>query len=202
MEVLNTGDELGRQILEDARKKASRLLEAADKECAAILAEGARAAEAEIARLRAEGEREIAALRAEMEAALPLDFQRTRLGTIQDAVAGALHRYLEGLPASDLADLVAARIRRVAGAFSGHSVTVHHGGLPADLARETVARALPEATITAVKALPDGRGIVLERDDGRVRFNCTIAEMEAEALEERREELAIAVLGRDVLEAR
>ncbi len=32
MEVLNTGEELGRQILEDARKKASRMLEAADKE--------------------------------------------------------------------------------------------------------------------------------------------------------------------------
>jgi vacuolar-type H+-ATPase subunit E/Vma4 len=201
MEVLNTGEELGRQILEDARKKASRMLEAVDKECAAIREEGRRVAEAEIARLRAEGDRQIAALQAEMKAALPLDFLRTRLGFILDTVAAALRAFLEGLSLGDLAGILEGRIAKAAGALAGRTVTVRHGGLSAELARQTVARAAPGIAISAVHPLPEGRGIEIESDDGRVRFRCTTAELEAELLEERREELAVAALGREALEA-
>jgi vacuolar-type H+-ATPase subunit E/Vma4 len=201
MEVLNTGEELGRQILEDARKKASRMLEAVDKECAAIREEGRRVAEAEIARLRAEGDRQIAALQAEMKAALPLDFLRTRLGFIQDTVAAALRAFLEGLSLGDLAGILEGRIAKAAGALAGRTVTVRHGGLAAELARQTVARAAPGIAISAVRPLDGGKGIEIESDDGRVRFRCTTAELEAELLEERREELAVAALGREVLEA-
>jgi vacuolar-type H+-ATPase subunit E/Vma4 len=201
MEVLNTGEELGRQILEDARKKASRMLEAVDKECAAIREEGRRVAEAEIARLRAEGDRQIAALQAEMKAALPLDFLRTRLGFIQDTVAAALRAFLQGLSFGDLAGILEGRIRKAAGALAGRTVTVRHGGLSAELARQTVERAAPGIAISAVRPLDGGKGIEIESDDGRVRFRCTTAELEAELLEERREELAVAALGREALEA-
>ncbi len=201
MEVLNTGEELGRQILEDARKKASRVLEAVDKECAAIREEGRRVAETEISRVRADGDRTIAAMRAEMEAALPLDFLRTRLGFIQDTVTAALRAFLEGLSLGDLAGILEGRIRKAAGALAGRTVTVLHGGLDARLARQTVERAVPGIAISAVRPLPAGRGLEIESDDGRVRFRCTTAELEAELLEERREELAVAALGREALEA-
>jgi vacuolar-type H+-ATPase subunit E/Vma4 len=201
MEVLNTGEELGRQILEDARKKASRLLEAVDKECAAIREEGRRVAEAEIARLRADGDRQIAAMRAEMKAALPLDFLRTRLGFIQDTVVAAVRAFLEGLSLQDLAGILEGRIRKAASALAGRTVNVLHGGLDAGLARSTVERAAPGIAISVVRPLSGGRGIEIESDDGRVRFRCTTAELEAELLEERREELAVAVLGREALEA-
>jgi vacuolar-type H+-ATPase subunit E/Vma4 len=201
MEVLNTGEELGRQILEDARKKASRMLEAVDKECALIREGGRLSAEAEIARIRADGDRQIAAMRAEMEAALPLDFLRTRLGFIQDTVAATLRTFLEGLSPEDLAGILAARIGKAAGALAGRTVTVRHGGLGAGLARATVERAAPGVAIAALEPLSGGRGLEIESDDGRVRFRCTIAEMEAELLEERREELAVAALGREALEA-
>jgi vacuolar-type H+-ATPase subunit E/Vma4 len=201
MEVLNTGEELGRQILEDARKKAGRLLEAVDKECAGIREEGRRAAEEQIARLRADGDRKRAAMRAEMEAALPLDFLRTRLGFIQNTVTEALRAFFDGLSFEDLAGIVEGRIQKAAGALAGRSVTVLHGGLSEGLARSTVERAAPGITISAVRPLPGGKGIEIESDDGRVRFRCTTAELEDELLEERREELAVAVLGREALEA-
>jgi vacuolar-type H+-ATPase subunit E/Vma4 len=201
MEVLNTGEELGRQILEDARKKASRMLEAVDKECAAIREEGRRAAEAEIVRIRADGDRQIAALQAEMKAALPLDFLRTRLGFIQDTVSSAVRALLDSLSLEDLAGILEGRIRKAAGALAGRTVTVLHGGLGAGLARATVERAAPGIAISAARPLPAGRGIEIESDDGRVRFRCTTAELEAELLEDRREELAVAALGREVLEA-
>jgi len=201
MEILNTGEELGRQLLEDARKKASRILEAADKECAAILEADRTATEAEVARLRADGDRQVASLRAEMEAALPLDFLRTRLRFVQDTVDGALRALFASLSPEDLAGLLSARLQRVAGAFAGRSVTVLHGGLAAGLARDTVGRAMPGVAITGVKPLAEGRGLEIESDDGRVRFRCTTAELEAELLEERREELAVAIIGREALEA-
>jgi vacuolar-type H+-ATPase subunit E/Vma4 len=201
VEVLNTGEELGRQILEDARKKASRMLEAVDKECAAIREEGRRAAEAEIARLRADGDRQIEAMRAEMEAALPLDFLRTRLGFIQDTVTAAIRAFLDSLSHEDLAGILEGRIRKAAGALAGRTVTVLHGGLGAGLARQTVERAAPGIAISAVSPLPGGRGVEIESDDGRVRFRCTTSELEAELLEDRREELAVAALGREALEA-
>lgn len=201
MEVLNTGEELGRQILEDARKKASRMLEAVDKECAAIREEGRRAVEADIARLRADGDHRAAAMRAEMQSALPLDFLRTRLGFIQDTVSAAVRSFLEGLSPADLAGILEGRIRKAAGALAGRTVTVRHGVMDAGLVRQTVERAAPGLAISALRPLAGGRGIEIESDDGRVRFRCTTAELEAELLEEQREELAVAVLGREVLEA-
>jgi vacuolar-type H+-ATPase subunit E/Vma4 len=201
MEILNTGEELGRQILEDARKKAARMLEAADKECAAIRDEGRKAAEREIGRLRAESERRIAALRAEMEAVLPLDFLRTRLGFIQESLAAALRAFFEGLSPEDLAGILGGRIAEAARAFAGRAVAVRCGGLDASLARATVEHAAPSLAIDRVEPLPGATGLEIESTDGRVRFRCTTTELQAELLEERREELATAILGRDALEA-
>jgi vacuolar-type H+-ATPase subunit E/Vma4 len=201
VEVLNTGEELGRQILEDARKKASRMLESVDRECAAIRDQGRKAVEAELARLRADGDRQIAAMRAELQAALPLDFLRTRLGFIQDTVTASVRSFLAGLSLAELAGILEGRIRKAAGALAGRTVTVRHGALNAELARQTVERAAPGIAISALRPLDGGKGIEIESDDGRVRFRCTTAELEAELLEEQREELAVAVLGREALEA-
>jgi vacuolar-type H+-ATPase subunit E/Vma4 len=201
MEVLNTGEELGRQILEDARKKASRLLEAADRESAAIRAEGRKASDAEVARLAAERDRRVAALRAEMEAALPLDFLRTRLAFIQETVVAALRAFFAGLSEDDLAAIIERRIRRAAAAFAGRTITVHRAGIDEARVRALLGRALPGVGIDAVQELGGGRGVEVEATDGRVRFRCTTDELESELLEDRREELAVAVLGRDALEA-
>ncbi len=201
MEVLNTGEELGRQILEDARKKASRLLEAADRESAAIREEGRTAADAEVARLAADRDRRLAALRTEMEAALPLDFLRTRLAFIQDTVTAALRTFLAGLSADDLAAVIERRVRRAAAAFAGRTIVVRRAGIDEARVRALITRAAPGVGIDAVTEVPDGRGVEIETTDGRARFRCTTAELEAELLEDRREELAVAALGRGVLEA-
>jgi vacuolar-type H+-ATPase subunit E/Vma4 len=201
MEVLNTGEELGRQILEDARKKASRLLEAADRECAAIRAEGRKASDTEVARLSADRDRRRAALRTEMEAALPLDFLRTRLAFIQDTVVAALRTFLAGLSVDDLAAVIERRVRRAAAAFAGRTIVVRRAGIDETRVRALLGRAVPGVAIDAVQAISDGRGVEIESTDGRVRFRCTTAELESELLEDRREELAVAALGREVLEA-
>jgi V/A-type H+-transporting ATPase subunit E len=201
MEVLNTGEELGRQILEDARKKASRLLEAADRECAAVCEEVRKATDAESARLAAERDRRRAALRTEMEAALPLDFLRRRLTFIQDTVVVALRTFLAGLSVDDLAAVIERRVRRASAAFEGRTIAVRRGGIDEARVRALLGRAAPGVGIDTVQEIADGRGVEIESSDGRVRFRCTTAELEAELLEDRREELAVAALGRGALEA-
>jgi hypothetical protein len=201
MEVLNTGEELGRQILEDARKKAGRLLEAADREIAAVSEEGRKATDAESARLAADRDRRLAGLRTEMEAALPLDFLRTRLGFIQDTIVAALRAFLAGLSVDDLAAVIERRVRSASAAFAGRTIAVRRGGIDEARVRALLGRAVPGVGIDAVQVLADGRGVEIESTDGRVRFRCTTTELEAELLEDRREELAVAALGRGVLEA-
>jgi V/A-type H+/Na+-transporting ATPase subunit E len=201
MEVLNTGEELGRQILEDARKKASRLLEAADRECAAVREEGRKATDAESARLAADRDRRLAALRTEMEAALPLDFLRTRLAFIQETVVAALRAFLAGLSTEELAAIIERRVRSASAAFAGRTIAVRRGGIDEARVRALLGRAVPGVGIDAVQEITDGRGVEIESTDGRVRFRCTTAELEAEMLEDRREELAVAALGRGALEA-
>ncbi len=201
MEVLNTGEELGRQILEDARKKASRLLEAADRECAAIREESRKAADGDIARLAADRDRRLAAMRTEMEATLPLDFLRTRLAFIQETVDATLRTYLAGLSDDDLAAVIERRVRRAAAAFAGRTITVRRAGIDEARVRAFLGRALPGVGIDAMPVLADGRGVEIEATDGRVRFRCTTDEFASEMLEDRREELAAAALGREALEA-
>ena len=142
-------------------------------------------------------------MRAEMEAALPLDFLRTRLGFIQDTVdRGGPGVPRRALASRDLAGIIEGRIRKAAGALAGRTVTVRHGGLSAELARaDGAARRPGHRDFRRAARSPAARGVEIESDDGRVRFRCTTDELEAELLEERREELAVAALGREVLEA-
>jgi hypothetical protein len=136
-----------------------------------------------------------------MESQLPLDFLRIRLAFIQETVVTALRSFLDGLSAEELAAILAERVSKASGALAGRTVTIRHGGLGAELARATVARAAPKTAIAGLEPLAEGRGLEIESDDSRVRFRCTTAELEAELLDERREELATAALGREALEA-
>lgn len=207
MEVLKTGEELERQILEDARKKASRTLEAADKECQKARVELMQALEAEYARIDADGERRIAALRAQLESQLPMDFQRIRLAWVDEAVTGSLRELLARLTQEELGQILGARLREAAGVFAGKPVKVFYAGLDLAVARSTVEEAMPAACIVsleprkAASASPPASGLVVESADAKLRYRCTLAELESLLLENHREELAVTLLGREELEA-
>jgi V/A-type H+-transporting ATPase subunit E len=205
VEVLRTGEELERQILEDARRKASRTLEAAEKESQAIRGELEAQLARDVGRVEADRDRRIAALHAELEAQLPLDFMRARLAWVDGAVKRALRELFASMPGSEITAMLASRMRAAAGQFGDREVTVAWSGLTAEAARTLVEGALPRVRIVSVRAREAQHGeelttgVLVESTDGRLRFRCTLAEIESQLLEELREEVAEALLGREAL---
>ena len=205
MEVVKSGDALEKQILEDARAKASRIIAEADKECAGLRAEWQRTTEADGARLEGDRDARLAAVRHELGASLPLDFMRARLSHIQNALDKALDEYFAGLSPSDLSRVLGSLLARVAPVMHGASVVVHAAGISPEQARRVVEEKIPGVRVESVEETgqdgPRGArnvGLVLETKDGRIRFRGTLRELGAQLLEQHREELAVALLGKDV----
>ena len=197
---MKTSEELEKQILEDARKKAQRILENADKECVSVQAEWAKKLEEETARMEEDAEREMKALQSELDASLPLDFMRARLGFIEDALRSRLRALFSGFSAQEKAEIIATLLKRVEPLFKGKTVTALVNGISAEEAGKIVRAVMPEAALQEVKELPAemGEGIVLETPDGRIRYRGTFSELQERLLEEHREELKLALLGKDL----
>ena len=204
MEVLTTSDALESQILEDARNKARRILESSDKECAGVRAAGERKVLEETQRLDAARETQVIALRQELATTLPLDFMRTRLAFIQEAVAKALNDLFDGLTGAELGRIIGRMLKRAAYAFKDTSVLVLCAGMDAADARRIVAESVPGAKVEDVQPLSSadaeaaGKGIILQTTDGSRRYRGTLNQMKNLLLEEYREESVTALLGKDV----
>ena len=205
METVKTSEVLESQILDDARAKAARILEAADKECAAIRADWDRRGSDEVRRLEAVRASRIAALRQDLEALLPLDFLRSRLGFLQKAVSAALDGFFGSLDARELGRLIGRQLADASYAFTNQRLVAWTAGIAEGEARRIVTESIPGAVVQEVKQLPPesaaeaGKGLVVETADGNRRFRATLQELAALLLEEHREELVTALFGKDVL---
>lgn len=204
METVRTSEVLESQILEDARAKATRIREAADKECEAVRAEWERRDAEEARRLDAARAARIAAMRKDLEASLPLDFMRSRLGFFQKSVSGALEKLFMSLDARELGRVIGAQVARASFAFTSQRLIVWCAGIPDQEALRIVTSSIPGAVVQEVKQLPSelaaeaGKGLVVETSDGSRRFRATLQELSALLLEEHREELVGALFGKDV----
>jgi len=206
MEVLKSGDALEKQVLEDARTKASRILAEAERECAALRQEWQRKTEEEVRRIEAERDARIRAVRQELESSLPLDSMRARLAYMQEAIERALKEYFAALKPAELARIVGGMLKRMPPVFQGAKATASVSGMPALEVQRLVEENVPGIQVQEVKEMARtpgaaeavDSGIVLETTDGRVRFRGTLQELKAQLLENYREELAAALLGRDV----
>ena len=205
MEVIKSGDALEKQVLEDARIKASHLLAEAEHECDAIREEWRRRTEAEIRKMQHNRDTRIEAIRSELAASLPLDLMRARLSYMQEALDSALREFFSSLSAKDLATIVGNLLKRMPPVFRGTTAVVFASGLALSEARKIVEENVPEVTVHDVKETAQGQpgdgmdvGLVLETTDGRIRFRGTMRELSVQLLDLHREELAEALLGRDV----
>lgn len=197
MEVVKTSEELEKQILEDARKKAGKILESAEKECIEIRREGERRVAEECTVMTEATDRKIQGLQHELSASLPLDFMRKRLTFIEESLTGALQEYLDGLDAAALKEVLAVQIARARNVLRDCEVQVLAGGIPLKEASALVQEAIPGIRIGNVTGMEE-KGIVLETVDKKIRFRATIAEIRQLLLEDHREELADALLGKDI----
>jgi len=198
MEILKTSEALETQILEDARKKASRVLETVEKEIAVLRAEGEARSAGETKRLDAECEAKLRALRQELASSLPLDFMRTRLAATEQTLRERLEEFFTSMKADELERILAAMLRKPAAAFRGTRVRVSCTGIEAAAARRIVQAAMPDTAIEDVQLQADlATGIILTTVDRRIRYRATLDELAGLLMEERRGELAAALLGKD-----
>jgi V/A-type H+/Na+-transporting ATPase subunit E len=205
MEVLKSGDALEKQVLEDARTKAARILAEAERECAAVREEWHRKTEAELGRIEAEKDARIRSVRQELESSLPLDFMRARLSYIQESVDRALREHFAALAPAALARVIGRMLRQIHAVFQDAAAVAYASGMPAHDVKRMVEENIPGIKVQDVKEMEtatsaDGvdTGVVLETTNRRVRFRGTVRELSAQLLEGNREELAAALLGRDV----
>jgi len=198
MEILRTSEALETQILEDARRKAGRILEAVEKDLAALAAEGEARAAREVSRIQADCDAKILALRREMEAALPLEHLRAGLVFTEQAVREALASYFESLGPQGLERVLLAMLKRPAALLTGAKLRVSFAGMEEAAARRIVGKAFAGAVIEEVSARTGGaRGLVVSTADGRALFRATLEDLEQVLLEERRAQMAAALLGKD-----
>jgi V/A-type H+-transporting ATPase subunit E len=205
VEVLKTSDELERQILEDARKKASRILENTDKECAQIRSEWEAKFREDAGRMDVENARRIAAQEQELAAAMPLDQMRERLSFMEKRLLEELKGCFKAMTAKEIAEVFSVLIRRVSSIFSGKRITVYAGGIGEAEAKRMLADCIPSAAIIGIKPitdiaspLQDPRGLILETEDKKIRYRGTFDELTRILLEEHRDTLVESLFGKDI----
>ena len=203
MEVLKTGEALESEILEDAKRKAARILDGADKECAQIRKDWEREADEERRRKTAQTEAQVVELDRELAASLPLDLMRARLAFIQEKVTAALTELFGAMTPAELAAVIGHLLKRAAKPFQGTTVVVSCTGMDAVAASRLVKESMPGVTVQEAKPAPTSsdaadKGIVLTTVDRRLRYRATLGEVTVQLLEEHREELVAALLGKDV----
>ena len=203
MEVVKNGELLETQVMEDARAKARRLLDTADRDSQSIREEGEKRLEGELRRVDDGRDLKLGTLRRELESSLPLDYRRTRLAFLQQALEKALAEYFAGLTPADVRRVVGEQLARAAGAFAGRNVLVRHVGMDAAEARRVIAESLPGAVVEKTVDM-DGedaaaavKGLIVECSDGSRRCRATFGELTLHLLEERRAELVTALFGKD-----
>ena len=202
MEVVKTGEALEKQVLEDARTKASRVLAEADRECEALREEWRRRTEADIRRVEADRDSKIGAVRQELGASLPLDFMRARLSHIQESVGRALEEFFARLAPEDLGRIVGGMMQRMPPVFQRHNggracVGNTAAGCEAHRGRERPGDPGGSGQGRG-RWRPGSPASCWRRRTVDIRFRGTVRELSAQLLEQYREEMATALLGRDV----
>jgi hypothetical protein len=208
MEELQSSEVLDREILEDARKKAFTILKGADDAAAAAEAAWKKRTGKELEALKVTYAARLDAARSEIMAALPLDERRLRSEWAQRLLTQAMQTFLASLSRERLLAILGAELRRCLAALDAKAISDARA-----LARglsETEAKALLIQTeYLAGLSIP----INLNDDDfthgGRfpglcitspaARVTVSVDGAAETLLEERRAELAAALLGEEAL---
>ncbi|MDA8425387.1 MAG: V-type ATP synthase subunit E [Treponema sp.] len=198
MEEIASTDNIQKEILDDARKKAEYLLRQADAEVSRIAAEGEaearHASEAIVAAGTSRAQRE----REELLARVPLEKGRYRTQSVDRALRGALERFMGGLGQERVVALSARLLRNAAPLLAGKDVTLRYRGLAPESAAGAFAESVPRAGRCSLLE-DDGlcaAGMVVEASGGDLVVRATMDLVEEELADRHRGELAEALYGR------
>lgn len=198
MEELRSTEILDREIQEDARRKAEKILKANEAECEHILAGVAARVESARGEKDAEYKARLDSHVRDSEAAIPLEKQRKLVSFIDESVKAALDGWFAGIGKEKRLELYASLLRKVRPLFETSAVNVWFRGYGEAAIRElaeSVFGAKGVASVAEAATQAFGDGIVVESSDGLIRCRATMDEIRETLLNEKRQELAEALMG-------
>jgi vacuolar-type H+-ATPase subunit E/Vma4 len=214
MEELNSTEVLDKEILEDARRKAQRILKTADETTASGTKKWERKTGIALKGVRDRYETRLEANRSEIMARLPLDKRRIRLAKIESFLKDAAASYLAGLSRSRLLALLERELKKRAdelepgqgdsssSRFEGTAVV---RGLAGEELTELLSRTFPGGKWTITRGenrhIAPGTFPALMLDTPAVRITVSVDAVIGTLLQDKRAELAAALLGEGALDA-
>jgi vacuolar-type H+-ATPase subunit E/Vma4 len=195
MEEIVSSDAIRMEILEDARKKASRILEEAEAEAARNVAEIEAKAAQVVEEIVRTSEDKSARFRMETMARFPLERTRMRTVFVEARLREAAGAYIESLSEERIAALSETMIARAAPFLVGKVVELHRKGLSEAIARDIAGRTFAHAE--SVRHVEDPKlpasGLIAAAEDGSVVLKATMDLVEDSLLDRKRGELARAL---------
>jgi len=199
MEELQSTDNLDKEILEDARKKAHKILKTADDTIKSKTADWEKKLTATLAELEEKYAKNSKSITEEIMAVLPIDKQRARARKIEDLLNSAVENWYSRLSRQRVLGFLQKELSKRLASCGGFSA---QGGISAYIHK--VEKAEAEAIIKAV--LP-GKTYNIEKtqstavypsiilENSEVRIYASIGKAVEFILGEKREELIAALLG-------
>jgi hypothetical protein len=209
MEELRSTDVLDREILEDARKKAYKILKTADETVAAQTKRWDKKSVRDLAKVRKAYAERIEKERVEILARLPLDKRRLRSETAQNALGEAMDGFLSALGRDKLLSLLESELKeRLAACIDWREEGIRdqavllfsamseaEAGKFAGMAKGCVG----EITLRKNDSPLASKYPALSLDAPTAKIEVSVENAAANLLEDKRAELAAALLGGEVL---
>ena len=197
MEELQSTDILDREILEDARKKASRILKTADDTVRAHTKEWEKKTAENIDALEKKynEQRELAAEK--VMARLPIDKRRAKVEKIENLLQSAVESWYNGLNRAQILELISAELTKRLALCDEFSASTEKHAYYSGLERNEVEKIIKDlcgtCTIEEKTTVDHYPAITLET--GNVRIIASIQKLVDFLLQEKRTELVEALIG-------
>ncbi|QQO11229.1 ATPase [Breznakiella homolactica] len=203
MEELKSTEALDKEILEDARKKASRILKSADDTVRNSADSWEKKTENSVAELTGKYRDRTEQGRAEIMARLPLDKQRIRSERAEKLLYEAMDTFLSKLSREKLLSILERELSSRCGELPDTGLTIRYRHIETGEAESLLKKVIPGRTWTAAPEDPaytnSGTFPEIQVDGPDIRIIASVDGVEQTLLEDKRAELAAALLGEGAL---
>lgn len=203
MEELRSTEILGREILEDARRKAEKILKTSEVECQKIYDDVSLRIEKSREEKDREYEKKAESFRSDSESAVPLERQRRIVSFVDSAVTTALENWFTGIGSEQRIALYINMMKKYRIVFKPQSMVVQYIGYDEQAVRKAIVSGFDDsisftlAKVSEAKALNLGftDGLHLESENRSIACRVTKEELFEDLLSRKREEMALALMG-------
>lgn len=197
MEEVRNSDNLKKEILEDARKKAERIVKNAEKQANDIREEWDKKIEEDYSAFEKDAAARISFLEMETMAALPLEKRRIRQNYFTEKFEACLSEFAERIDETEAERIFMRKLHQGAPLLGQGRLSVDYSGLTVEAAKRIVYGDIEETRIASWNAETGPKGIVIRSENGGITFRITMDEVTDELREYHRKEIFEALFKDD-----